>query len=92
MKEIDAPWSLKNQLKKNNPQKLLKKKYDIDLSLGDILINKERLNIVYTSQHMEPNIFQKSKSYRFVGPSLFFKNEHNNFPFDKITNKNGGLE
>ncbi|MCK5032300.1 MAG: hypothetical protein KAS18_01670 [Calditrichia bacterium] len=80
-------YKLKNQLKKNNPQKLLKKKYDIDLSLGDILINKERLNIVYTSQHMEPNIFQKSKSYRFVGPSLFFKNEHNNFPFDKITNK-----
>ena len=54
-------YKLKNQLKKNNPQKLLKKKYDIDLSLGDILINKERLNIVYTSQHMEPNIFQKSK-------------------------------
>ena len=80
-------YKLKNKLTRNNPQKLLKNKYGIDLSLGDILVNKEKLNIVYTSQHMEPNIFQKSKSYRFVGSSLFFKNEHNNFPFDKLINK-----
>lgn len=80
-------YKLKNKLTRNNPQKLLKSTYGIDLSLGDILVNKEAINIVYTSQHMEPNIFQKSKTYRFVGPSLFFKNEHNNFPFDKLKGK-----
>jgi len=80
-------YKLKNKLTRNNPQKLLKEKYDIDLSLGDILVNKEKLNIVYTSQHMEPNIFEKSKSYKFVGPSLFFKNEKTDFPFEKLKNK-----
>jgi len=80
-------YKLQNKLTKNNPQILLRKKYGIDLSLSDILVNKEKLNIVYTSQHMEPNIFQKSKTYKFVGPSLFFKNEETDFPFENLKNK-----
>jgi len=77
-------YKLKNKLTKNNPQNMLKKNYNIDLSLSDILINKEGLNIVYTSQYMEPNIYQKSKTYKFVGPSLFFKKEQTDFPFEKL--------
>ena len=74
-------------LKKNYPPRILKQRYDVDISLGDILINKEALNIVYTSKYMEPEIYQKSKSYQFVGPSLFFKDEQSDFPFEKLKDK-----
>ena len=80
-------YKINNRFKKNDPKKILKKKYDINLSLGDILINKEGLNIVYTSKHMEPSIFQSERTYRFVGPSLFFKKEQNDFPFEKLKGK-----
>jgi MGT family glycosyltransferase len=82
-----ALYKTKNRFKKNDPQKILKKKYDVDLSLGDIFINKEGLNIVYTSKYMEPNIYHSEKTYKFVGPSLFFKKEQNDFPFDKLLGK-----
>ena len=72
---------------KNKFKQILKKKYGIKLSLGDVLINKEDLNIVYTSKQMEPNIYQSENTYRFVGPSMFFKNEPTDFPFNKLNNK-----
>jgi len=80
-------YKMQNKLTKVNLQKLLTKKYGIDISLSDILVNKEKLNIVYTSHHMEPTIFQKSKTYKFVGPSLFFKNEETDFPFEILKGK-----
>ena len=76
-----------SELSKNSPKKQLKNKYDIYLSLSDILINKEDLNIVYTSRHMEPDIHQSEKNYTFVGPSLFFKKEEYDFPFDQLKGK-----
>lgn len=80
-------YKIINRFKSNSPHKILKKKFDIDLSMGDILVNQEDLNIVYTSKHMEPNIYQSKKNYFFAGPSLFFKNEQNDFPFDKLKGK-----
>ena len=76
-----------NRFKKSGPLKILKKKYDIDLSLGDTLINEEGLNIVYTSKHMKPNIYTSKNNFTFVGPSLFFKKEQSDFPFNKLKNK-----
>jgi len=80
-------YKIKNKLKKNSPKKILKKKYNINLSLGDTLINREGLNIVYTSKYMEPEIFQSEKTFIFVGPSLFFKKEQTDFPFDKLKDR-----
>jgi len=80
-------YKFKNKFQKNSSKKILKKKYDINLSLGDILINKEGLNIVYTSKHMEPDIYEREKNYSFVGPSLFFKREQNDFPFHKLKDR-----
>jgi len=80
-------YRLINKFRQNSPKKILKRKYGTYLSIGDILINKEGLNIVYTSEYMEPDIFQSEKTYRFVGPSLFFKKEQNDFPFDKLNGK-----
>ncbi len=75
---------LRDSLSKNSPKKELKKKYDINLSIGDSFINREDLNVVYTSKHMEPRIDQTEKDFCFVGPSLFFEKEHSNFRFDKL--------
>jgi len=82
-----ALYKFKNNFKKDNLKNKLKKKYDINISLGDVLINNEGLNIVYTSKQMERRVYQMENTYRFVGPSLFFKNEHNDFPFDKLRDK-----
>jgi MGT family glycosyltransferase len=81
-------FGLMNRFKKNSPKKILKKKYGINLSNGDILINMEKLNIIYTSKPMEPNIHRSEKTYKFVGPSLFFKKEQNDFPFEKLKGRN----
>ena len=75
---------MKNRLAQNSPPKILKEKYNIDLSLADTMINREDLNIVYTSSHMEPTLFQSEGSFVFVGPSLFFKKEQTDFPFDRL--------
>jgi len=80
-------YRLINYFNKNNFKNTLKKKYDINLSIGDILMNKEGLNIVYTSKQMELSVYQSENTYRFVGPSLFFKNEQNGFPYHKLRNK-----
>jgi MGT family glycosyltransferase len=75
-------YKIKSQLKKT-----FRKKYGIDISLGDLLINKEGLNIVFTSKQMALKIYESENTYRFVGPSLFFKNESNDFPFDALHGK-----
>jgi hypothetical protein len=62
-----------SKLKKNSPQRTLKKKYDINFSMGDTFINKEDLNIVYTSRYMAPHIHRSEKKFIFVGPSLFLR-------------------
>ena len=80
-------YKIINKFKKKSIKKILKKKYGINLSLGDTLINKEGLNIVYTSKYMEPDIFKSEKTYSFVGPSLFFKKEQNDFPFYKLKDR-----
>ena len=78
---------IKSRFRKNDPLKILKDKYNIDLSLGDVFINKEDLNIVYTSKHMAPHIHHSEKTYKLVGPSLFFKQEQDDFPFEKLKSK-----
>ncbi len=80
-------YKIKNKLKINSPQKILKQKYDIMLSLADTMVNRERLNIVYTSGHMAPTSFQSKKDFVFVGPSLFFKKEQSDFPYVKLRGK-----
>ena len=80
-------YKFNNSFRKHNLKYKLKKKYDINISLGDVLINSENLNIVYTSKQMDLRVYQKEKTYCFVGPSLFFKNEQNGFPFNKLRDK-----
>ncbi len=65
----------------------LKKKYNINLSHSDALINFEDLNIIYTSKYMAPKIDESEDSYHFVGPSLFFRDDKSDFPFEKLKGK-----
>jgi MGT family glycosyltransferase len=69
---------------KNSLKRELRKKFHINLALGDTFINREGLNIVYTSRHIAPSIAQKMDDFYFVGPSLFFKSEQSDFPFEQL--------
>ncbi len=80
-------YKFSNKFRKHDVKSLIKKRYNINLSISDVLINEEDINIVYTSKQMALSIYHMENTYRFVGPSLFFKNEQNNFPFDKLRDK-----
>ena len=80
-------YKFSNKFRNNDVKSLIKKRYNINLSIGDILINKELINIVYTSKQMALGVYQKENTYRFVGPSMFFKNEQNGFTFEKLKDK-----
>ena len=77
-------YKLASFFRKNSAKKMLHNKYGVHMSLGDAMINKEDLNIVYTSRHMEPSIFETETTYHFVGPSLFFKTDQSDFDFQRL--------
>lgn len=59
-------------------QESITKKYRIKKpKLEDIFINKEKLNIVYTSKNFQPNGNKLDNSFKFVGPSIIERNEKN---------------
>ena len=76
-----------NHFKKDSFKHTLERKYDMSLSIGDIWVNKEGLNIIYTSKQMELSVYQSEKTFRFVGPSLYFKKDHYDFPFENLRDK-----
>jgi len=79
-------FTIGSEFNKMSIKNLLKKDYSIKLDLRDFGINKEELNIIYTSKHMAPQVYESEKTYRFVGPSLFFKEESSDFPFESLKN------
>jgi MGT family glycosyltransferase len=80
-------YKINNSFSSKSPNKILKKKYSIALSMSDVLINREELNIVYNSKYMALDIYKAEKTYKFVGPSLFFRQEQDDFPYNKINGK-----
>ena len=80
-------YVIKGKFDNTSVKNMLKIKYDIKLNVIDLFINREELNIVYSSKHMAKKIYESEKTYRFVGPSLFFKSNSTEFPFKKLTDK-----
>ena len=80
-------YIIAGKLNKTSVERILKRKYNITLDLRDVSINREGLNIVYTSKLMAPRIYESENTYRFVGPSLFFKKDQTDFPFEKLKGK-----
>jgi MGT family glycosyltransferase len=61
-----------------NIQKNIAKEYHIKkFGLIDAFMNKEDLNIVYTSQDFQPNSSMFDSTFRFVGPSINNREENN---------------
>ncbi len=58
-----------------------------DFDLIDTFINKEELNIVFTSREFQiyPDTFDES--FSFIGPSLEFRSNSKGFPYEKLTDK-----
>lgn len=54
-------------------RKLLKK-YQIDVNFNDLLMNKEKLNLIFTSAYFHPCSDSFGKEYKFIGPSFIVKN------------------
>ena len=55
-----------------------KKRFGININWLDLGANIEDLNVVYSSTFLTPELAEREGSYRFVGPSLFFKNHKSN--------------
>ncbi len=56
-------------------------------SLNNILMTRENLNIVFTSSYMQPCSNSFDNTFKFVGPSLFPRNENDDFTTLLDTNK-----
>lgn len=69
-------FNIPNMRRIRQISKNLKKKYGVDArSLIDILVNKEKLNIVYTSKEFQPRSDKLGDEYQFVGPVSMYRNE-----------------
>lgn len=60
-------------------------KYNIKIDLKNTLINKEDLNIVYSSKYLQPNSEGIDESYKYVGPSISTNEE--NIDLDSFIDK-----
>lgn len=68
--------NIPNIVKINKISKVLKRKYNIHFNgLIDIVVNKEKLNIVYTSKEYQPKSGSLGSEYRFVGPLSVYRDE-----------------
>jgi UDP:flavonoid glycosyltransferase YjiC (YdhE family) len=52
--------------------------------LTDFFINRQALNLVYTSHLFQPNAADFDESYKFVGPSVAPRHETTDFPLDQL--------
>ena len=58
----------------------LAKRYDIKIKgLGDMIMNKEQLNIVFLTRFFQPFSQYFDKSFHFVGPSIYPRMENSAF-------------
>jgi MGT family glycosyltransferase len=80
-------YKIKNSFNSKSAYNMFKKKYGIKLSMADTFLNIEDLNIIYTSSHMAPDLARSEDSFYFVGPSLFFKENTTDFPFNELEGK-----
>jgi MGT family glycosyltransferase len=71
-------FGIKDLLRGFAIQKKIAKEYLVENhGLLDTFINKERLNIVYTSQDFQPNSRLFDNSFKFLGPSIIERKEKN---------------
>lgn len=64
-------------------------KYQVEISenLFDLFFNKGDLNIIYTSKYFIPNLKNYDDSFIFIGPPIYKKQYHVDFPFEKLEGK-----
>jgi MGT family glycosyltransferase len=53
----------------------------------DVFLNKAPLNIVYTSKYFQPHAEGMDGSFCFVGPSIAWRNDGDDFPLQKLKGK-----
>ena len=60
----------------------IKNKYNITIpSFINMLFNKGDINIAYTSKYMIDDIENYDNSFKFIGPPIYNRKEHIEFPF-----------
>jgi MGT family glycosyltransferase len=56
-------------------------------NLYEFFVNRQALNLVYTSRDFQPMAELLDESYKFVGPSIAPRQESTDFPFDALGKK-----
>ncbi len=69
--------NIPNMIKVRRIKKIIESNYNIKVnSLMDIVLNKEEINLVYTSKEFQPKSEKLMKNYKFVGPSSMYREEN----------------
>lgn len=75
-------------LKHSRVSNSIKEKYNITIpSFVDMLFNKGDINIVYTSKYMIEDPENYDNSFKFIGPPIYIRKEHLDFPLYKLYNQ-----
>ncbi len=69
--------NIPNMIKVRKIKKAIESKYNIKVhSMMDVMLNKEEINLVYTSKEFQPKSEKLMKLYKFVGPSSMYRKEN----------------
>ncbi len=68
-------------------KKALEKRYKVRFGFSNIVLNPEKLNIVYTSRKFQPLADEFDDTYSFVGPSIIPHGEIGEFPIEKLKDR-----
>ncbi len=69
--------NIPNMIKVRRIKKIIENNYHIKVKgLMDIVLNKEEINLVYTSKEFQPKSEKLMKNYKFVGPSSMYRKEN----------------
>lgn len=81
---ITVAQNVPNMIRIFSISRRLKKNFGIKVNnIIDVLENKEKLNIVYTSKEFQPDSETLQNEYTFVGPASMYRDEHSsNFKFN----------
>ncbi len=69
--------NIPNMIKVRRIKRVIESNYNIKVkSLMDVVLNKEEINLVYTSKEFQPKSVKLMKNYKFVGPSSMYRKEN----------------
>ncbi|MGL1893685.1 MAG: hypothetical protein OCD02_18745 [Spirochaetaceae bacterium] len=79
-------YIISSKFNKNSQPYKFREEFNITPDFFDLTTNKEDLNLIYSSEIVSPELAKSESGYKFIGPSLYFKEDkEDDFPYEVIS-------